>query len=1045
MNRILSLLTILLLGITSAPCAVVTYSISGTSLSNLSVATAGTAPAGAKATYTQTYAVVGVMTADNSATLTLSGYAGYKITGITLNMHSNAKQGAGKFSAKAGSTTLAEIPTNTPFSQWYTNTSYSNIFKDVKVTMLNPRYGIQQDEDIIITITASINSLYIHSYTITYQEDTQIPTTVTLYEQGNISHPDGTFIIGDTYTLPATAADCDFKTFVGWSRHELSSYDMPVADYYPKGTTIELGEDNTFFAVYATEIQGGGTSTIPINFSQMGYDNGMPLSSLAKGDVTVSFAKGKGINYPSYYKTGLSVRLYAQNTITISSHYPIRRIAFTFGTSDNANELTPSIGHWATPVWTGNDTSVTFTVDGITGHRRIKAMDITLENGYSYLAYTTTCEPLHLSEIQVVDIAADSMTIAHNLRIALPLTATISTGDSTLIAGTPIASPDSNGHNTIRLAPHTLTHIPCRKVNILLAAYNTPLAATQYQVPVFADSNAVISDILRQGSLSRDVCATCDVIISANACLVHDIDSINQFRNMTIHAGGQLALSNANALALNRVNMHALNDTVAYINNAVDATITIDTVVHTKCIDNKCWYLFSLPYDCRIHDIHLANGQSAGVYGIDWGIRYFDGQRYQKEGHNTNLDDAVSPYWTMLPADSTLHPYQGYAIGLLTTDENSITESFVFTPATSSSYSETYDSKNTTLRNWSDSLSSSLYNHGWNFIGLPYISLFRQEATGKDDSKHSIQMQYSDADANHCLSPNVYISMPDGSNRSTYNQMVAFSATIKPFTPYFVQAFLPQGAPFGTTSLVYHRENTELTFLQPLCTSIDFENMQAEISVTHAETGLSDHTGILVDNHYSSEYEIGLDLMKFYHADDKPQLFTTDSKGVKMAYMAIPDADAKDISLGLYVPQQGDYIVSLDKSVSNIADTQVVYLLHNDDIMANLQHTDYTIHANSRTLITDYKLHILRYASTSYAQETSRGIPYCITYGDGTLTISDLPFDSYIAVYDILGRLCYSKSDTPQTTANIPLLATGGYCVLVTTKDAFYTSKIQIP
>lgn len=221
--------------------------------------------------------------------------------------------------------------------------------------------------------------------------------------------------------------------------------------------------------------------------------------------------------------------------------------------------------------------------------------------------------------------------------------------------------------------------------------------------------------------------------------------------------------------------------------------------------------------------------------------------------------------------------------------------------------------------------------------------------------------------------------------------------------------------------------------------------MQAEISVTHIETGLSDHTGILVDNHYSSEYEIGLDLMKFYHTDDKPQLFTTDSKGIKMAYLAIPDADATDISLGLYAPLQGDYIVSLDKSVSNIADTQVVYLLHNDDIMANLQHTDYTIHANSRTLISDYKLRILRYASTSYAPETSGGTPYSITYGDGTLTISDLPIDSYIAVYDILGRLCYSKSDTSQTKTNIPLLTTGEYCVLVATKDAFYTSKILIP
>lgn len=142
----------------------VTYTVSSTS----ACTTSGTAPTGSSASYEQTYTTKEQLTSGKSATFTLSGYAGATIKAITLNMKSNASKGAGTFSAKAGSTTLAEISSATNFNKWYDNTSFGSTFRDIHVTMTNDTYVVGSGENVVITIAATTNSIYIHSVTIDY-------------------------------------------------------------------------------------------------------------------------------------------------------------------------------------------------------------------------------------------------------------------------------------------------------------------------------------------------------------------------------------------------------------------------------------------------------------------------------------------------------------------------------------------------------------------------------------------------------------------------------------------------------------------------------------------------------------------------------------------------------------------------------------------------------------------------------------------------------------------------------------------------------------
>ena len=133
----------------------------------------GNAPEGSSVTFKNTYTSnKEQLTKGNTMTLTLKGYAGCKITGLTLYMKSNKNAGSGYMSMVAGSTTLAAIGSSSSGvafndASWYG--SYTTAYKDVTPTLIENNYQIKNGEDVVITIGATVNSLYCQKFTITYE------------------------------------------------------------------------------------------------------------------------------------------------------------------------------------------------------------------------------------------------------------------------------------------------------------------------------------------------------------------------------------------------------------------------------------------------------------------------------------------------------------------------------------------------------------------------------------------------------------------------------------------------------------------------------------------------------------------------------------------------------------------------------------------------------------------------------------------------------------------------------------------------------------
>lgn len=125
--------------------------------------------------------------------------------------------------------------------------------------------------------------------------------------------------------------------------------------------------------------------TVTFDFST---DPGV-VSGIKNGEITVSF-KTPG-NTPAWNKSnGGEIRAYAKNTITVSSAKKIKAIKFTFNKSDGSNKITSTPTGFTSPTWTGESESVVFSIGGTKGHRKVKTIEVTYEEGAETKCATPT-------------------------------------------------------------------------------------------------------------------------------------------------------------------------------------------------------------------------------------------------------------------------------------------------------------------------------------------------------------------------------------------------------------------------------------------------------------------------------------------------------------------------------------------------------------------------------------------------------------------------------------------------------------------------------
>ena len=122
---------------------------------------------------------------------------------------------------------------------------------------------------------------------------------------------------------------------------------------------------------------GEGESTeVEYEMTLSNFDNGQILQD----DITITVEKASGQSAPVYNTGSSELRIYAKNTITISSYFAIKKIEFTTSThSATISTDIPTLGEMdnGVQIWEGEYNEILFTVSD-SGQYRITGLKITI-------------------------------------------------------------------------------------------------------------------------------------------------------------------------------------------------------------------------------------------------------------------------------------------------------------------------------------------------------------------------------------------------------------------------------------------------------------------------------------------------------------------------------------------------------------------------------------------------------------------------------------------------------------------------------------------
>ncbi len=337
--------------------------------SKTSVTPSGDIPSGSSATFENDSSNAGQLTFGKYLTLTLSGYDGLKITGLTLSAKSNQSKGKAEMTFTTDGNTIASISDSTfNSSSWYGawSTSYVDIvFPSTNHNLTEQTVGA--GKTLVLTVrnngtSNTTNSVYIESISVTYESESADKTLDSI--SLDTSDAPTTFNVGDTFSYEGLSVTAyyddgtdDIVTPTSVSTPDLSSAGQKTVtvSYTEGGVTktatytitvnavslvsVEVSEPKTAYYVGDTfekptviaTYSNGSTSDVTNEATFSGYN----LSTAGNQTVSVSYTNGTTVN-TSY---SITVTALAVTSIEISGYTTTFKVddTFSFGGTVIAN------------------------------------------------------------------------------------------------------------------------------------------------------------------------------------------------------------------------------------------------------------------------------------------------------------------------------------------------------------------------------------------------------------------------------------------------------------------------------------------------------------------------------------------------------------------------------------------------------------------------------------------------------------------------------------------------------------------------------------
>ena len=277
-------------------------------------------------------------------------------------------------------------------------------------------YTVTYTKENNITSTITANFAEMPTYTATFMNcGVAYGVAQTGYSGTSISAPVG------------TPEACDGYTFIGWVTSEQTAEATSHSETVTFPQTMP-SNDITYYALYRRIEGGSGSTNVVYNPSALSYANAEEAGTKEISGVSFAFSNGSNTtNAPKYYTSGTSVRMYQNNTLTISSESTISAIEFVWGDTKSAG-LDASEGEYnansSGGSWSGSTTSVTFTA-GSSGQQHIQTITVTIDGGGTpYYTTAPTCSGyiITVAEVSQGEGASDKKRCDENGTVTITLT-----------------------------------------------------------------------------------------------------------------------------------------------------------------------------------------------------------------------------------------------------------------------------------------------------------------------------------------------------------------------------------------------------------------------------------------------------------------------------------------------------------------------------------------------------------------------------------------------------------------------------------------------
>lgn len=532
-----------------------------------------------------------------------------------------------------------------------------------------------------------------------------------------------------------------------------------------------------------------------------------------------------------------------------------------------------------------------------------------------------------------------------------------------------------------------------------------------------------------------------DVVIRSGGKLTVD-GTDDKAGNVTVYPGGKLIVPSGKRLTPLSFAMRGgysfLGTAYSMPEAYIGGTLSIGTQVDFYWYGLRSRYhLLALPRDVNFDDITDETGN--GAFSM-W-IKEYDGSK--------RVIDPYAKGWVNISGNK-LVAYKGYEVAVAPRSEASgrpygIVHFPLKNMLTSGEERDlngspvSYTTVSVTAYGAGNE-NTAANNKGWNLIGQPYLASFGYGA-GNDYNNGKIMTGTLEKEmvddgnggqrwtGGYVTTENTealrYVTVLNDEG-TDYNHELLSEYPLKPFMAYFVQIAAGNDLRFTKEG---RRNNAPALIGAPL------QMRKWEMQIDLLSAAESDHTGLLVGEDYTEQYEINADLEKQFGSANTLKVYTLQDN-VSLAWNALSPALAGgSIPVGYRAPSAGTYVFTLP-SIGDADELESLYLTdYEEGRTVDLLWVDYEFSTpagqNDHRFALTAKMRAPQVVTGS-TLATDSGWDFRVTGADRRLLIRDVPAGADVYVFSADGKLVRLwKQTDARHLLETPVPAEGIYNVRV--------------